>query len=539
MRCHTGAPPSAETGDKNSKKRREQTLQGAAVLAASKLGDERYYSGNFSGAIAAYGDALKYLGEKDDAKRASLLANRAACELMTAHKSEDAEEAMPSYRRAVDDCDASLRAVPKNSKALLRRAAAHLALGLVPECRDDLGACSESKKDDVDRVQRACENFDAAMTTLRAACMPTSPSSGKPLRAFLDVAAIAGAAKRANAVARHVQLGGLALSAIKYTKGGDPRTVLGDAIKGKGLGIGFGAPPGAAPPHRAALYAFRARCALKLAGQALDSKKQAKGFVEDALDDVARAATAIGVGDTLLSAEVPSGVSIEDAAYLVRLRARCDLLQAVVLARAGVLSLVVSVARATATLEAGGSPARVVDVDDLEHAEIHADIARADDIENYPQDDGDDESEATPPRQPSSTKKQQQHPFFFDTDDDERPSQSSDPSGSLKRATAMWADYDRAYTTFEKDILPQSPDATLSFPALPLPPDLGSVSGIHPAMTSEDQKKAVRSALLRWHPDKATAFATKFKPDDRDAVIAAAAAVTRRVILEKRALRGV
>ncbi|KAH8053124.1 alpha-1,3-glucosidase [Aureococcus anophagefferens] len=62
----------------------------------------------------------------------------------------------------------------------------------------------------------------------------------------------------------------------------------------------------------------------------------------------------------------------------------------------------------------------------------------------------------------------------------------------------------------------------------------GSVSGASRADPVDDRKRAVRAALLRWHPDKFDL--SKFHPDDRDAVSDAVAEVTRRIVKEKKFL---
>ena len=54
------------------------------------------------------------------------------------------------------------------------------------------------------------------------------------------------------------------------------------------------------------------------------------------------------------------------------------------------------------------------------------------------------------------------------------------------------------------------------------------------ARTASARKKAVRAALLRWHPDKFDL--SKFTTEDRDAVADAVADVTRRVVKEKKRL---
>ena len=570
---HATTPHKKESSKKKAKKK---------TTISSSRGDELYRCGDFKAAAKAYGEAVaaSLAEEVDDRrakkKRASLLANRAACELMRGHAvMTDSSLALEAYGRALKDCDESLRFDAQNAKALLRRAAAYLAMGDVERCRRDcLGVRENSgRAEDVDRVERAKEALEAAISELRSTCSPTQNDSSLLLRALLRVYDIGLAAKKAKVVAKHAPLGQLAEAALLYSFGGGgggardieaARVLLSEAIRGRGIGKGgggYGAPPGGVPPERAALYAFRARCSLKLAGIALDAFKKMKSrkLVEEAREDVHRSASAVGVSEKLFASDaeiLAEKVAVEDAYYLVRLRARCDLLQAVVFSREAPIqdSLLVSVARATATLEAAGCGLNcpAPDIDASEQAEIDADISRADALGK--------ENHFTTREEDSSSFNDEEPDFFFSSRSsrgaDQKTSSSSSSSSSKKKEEAdddetpraswhsltnevpyslsknTWATYDKAYADFEKRQLPSALEGSLAFSALPLPPEFGSVAA--PAANADERKKALRAALLRWHPDKASSFATKFNPQDRHKVIATAAAITRRIILEKK-----
>ena len=90
-----------------------------------------------------------------------------------------------------------------------------------------------------------------------------------------------------------------------------------------------------------------------------------------------------------------------------------------------------------------------------------------------------------------------------------------------------------AFARFETK-LEAAAEGALRLGDLPLPRRSGSVSGASRADPVDDRKRAVRAALLRWHPDKFDL--SKFHPDDRDAVSDAVAEVTRRIVKEKKFL---
>merc|ERR1719271_1153779 len=91
------------------------------------------------------------------------------------------------------------------------------------------------------------------------------------------------------------------------------------------------------------------------------------------------------------------------------------------------------------------------------------------------------------------------------------------------------AAHERAFKLFERR-LAAAQEGSLRLADVPLPPP-GAVCS---ARTASARKKAVRAALLRWHPDKFDL--SKFTTEDRDAVADAVADVTRRVVKEKKRL---
>ena len=73
-------------------------------------------------------------------------------------------------------------------------------------------------------------------------------------------------------------------------------------------------------------------------------------------------------------------------------------------------------------------------------------------------------------------------------------------------------------------------EGSLHMADVPLPPP----AAVCAARTASARKKAVRAALLRWHPDKFKL--SKFSSEDRGAVAEAVADVCQRVYKEKKKL---
>jgi len=281
----------------------------------------------------------------------------------------------------------------------------------------------------------------------------------------------------------------------------DAIDLINEALAGYGVsrgGGGYGAPPGKhnKTPNNASLYLFRARCHLILARVSSKRREQAA----EARDDISRAATLLGIPDVLFASridmEICASIDKDDAAYLVRLRARCDLLAwSKTRPRENQCITLVS---AAATLEAGGSADNDFKptIDSLEAAEIEFDLAQKIDL-------------------------------------DQNPKQATYNDHS-------WLEYDSTYQRFETIVLPKAKDATLSLSILPLPPTqpaLVSMTILDSSSSSYDERKRkIRLALLRWHPDKATSFAHKFVPQDRDLLVSTSAEITRRILIEKKQL---
>ena len=97
------------------------------------------------------------------------------------------------------------------------------------------------------------------------------------------------------------------------------------------------------------------------------------------------------------------------------------------------------------------------------------------------------------------------------------------------RQSQSAAAHERAFKLFERR-LAAAQEGSLRLADVPLPPP-GAVCS---ARTASARKKAVRAALLRWHPDKFDL--SKFTSEDRGAVADAVADVTRRVVKEKKRL---
>lgn len=488
-------------------------------ISSRFVGDSLYKCGDYADAAEVYTMTLSYenaiLDEAIGDVRASVLASRAACYLMLAQNSRESAGAHRFYHNALKDCEASMK-IMANAKAAVRQGAARLALGDIAGARFDCAIAlsllpgNDMRMHDVARVSSACDELEAALAQLRWACAPQK-SLAKPQQFFrvaLRIEAAALAAAQLKSVCRHLELGCLAEAAL-YFHSGDvacASTRL-DAALGGSLSA---TPPGGAPPHRSALYALRARCALRAAS---NENEPSQRFLSAARDDVSRAATAIGGASVTFLTSLKDrlqGCAAEDSAYLVRLRARCDLLSARVAAtkhRRPHRKLCVEIAAAIATLEARGSStdcATLFDIDGCEADEIAIEVKRADDLVRT---------------------------FVINSSND----RSSGSVSPIRPPPSVFQVYDDAYRRFESETLASAADASISLSELPLPPD-DTASGAVSSDPPDKVKALVRTALLRWHPDKAATFAHKFLPKDRDLLIKLSASITRRIILEKRNL---
>lgn len=105
-----------------------------------------------------------------------------------------------------------------------------------------------------------------------------------------------------------------------------------------------------------------------------------------------------------------------------------------------------------------------------------------------------------------------------------------------------FADFSAAWSAFEKKLqlsgdsaASGSRDGHLSVSDIPWPDGLSSVSGTSSSDTPAEAKKKLRTALLRWHPDKWAPILEHVAPADRAEVISRVKLVTQRLLEEKKA----
>lgn len=110
-----------------------------------------------------------------------------------------------------------------------------------------------------------------------------------------------------------------------------------------------------------------------------------------------------------------------------------------------------------------------------------------------------------------------------------------------------FADFSAAWSAFEKKLHLYRGDAAataasgsrgsghLSVSDIPWPDGLLSVSGTSSSDTPAEAKKKLRTALLRWHPDKWAPILEHVAPADRAEVISRVKLVTQRLLEEKKA----
>ena len=119
-----------------------------------------------------------------------------------------------------------------------------------------------------------------------------------------------------------------------------------------------------------------------------------------------------------------------------------------------------------------------------------------------------------------------------------RPSRPSrppiQPDQSQQSTFRSFADFSAAWSTFEKKVSDIGSGSKLLVSDIPWPDGLVSVSGIS-GDTAAEAKKKLRTALLRWHPDKWAPILEHVAEADRAEVIARVKLVTQRLLEEKRA----
>ena len=124
------------------------------------------------------------------------------------------------------------------------------------------------------------------------------------------------------------------------------------------------------------------------------------------------------------------------------------------------------------------------------------------------------------------------------------PVQPNLPKHQAKSAPKYhsFADFSAAWSSFEKKLQlgASSGEASgslghLSVSDIPWPDGLSSVSGTSSSDTPAEAKKKLRTALLRWHPDKWAPILEHVAPADRAEVISRVKLVTQRLLEEKKA----
>eukprot|EP00929_Paragymnodinium_shiwhaense_P090181 TRINITY_DN50369_c0_g1_i1.p1 TRINITY_DN50369_c0_g1~~TRINITY_DN50369_c0_g1_i1.p1 ORF type:complete len:514 (+),score=130.54 TRINITY_DN50369_c0_g1_i1:215-1756(+) len=111
----------------------------------------------------------------------------------------------------------------------------------------------------------------------------------------------------------------------------------------------------------------------------------------------------------------------------------------------------------------------------------------------------------------------------------------SKPAGPEAPKFANQAAYEQAWTRFEAAAKGQQ---SLGFVDIPFPLSLPSISGAQANDSSADVKKKMRTALLRWHPDKWAPILTRVKDADKERVTEMVKEVTRRILAEKERFGG-
>ena len=532
------------------------------VARAKAKGDEWFREEKLEDAKVAYGAALEHLSRvgtlsagdvEDEAKRTLrgvLLANRAACDCQAARAAAAAGQtaaARAAYERVVRDCGEAVACSPRPyARAHLRRSSARLALGDCAGAADDAAAaaraasCEEPEDSAASRrdskTRRDAEARDAAaahddcgalkslLVGLRLACRPLGDGSSSPL---VDVAAVAAAARAVAAKAPCAALGGLADACAALERGAAEAALeaLDDALSGRGAGAGgggSGAPPGGAPPNRAALFALKCRAGLSLAaddGAKLGARGRHRAVIA--------AKTDLALGRNALGPRPAAG----DAAALDRLAKRAALLAAALDAKATPARLaeladaLEGLRRAQGRDEAAGLPSWARDASAVREEATEVDLAlrERDALAARLARGAAERPPPPPPHQPGPPP--MPPPPNFEA--------AMPPPPPKARPAPAPRDPAAAFARFEKK-LEAAAEGALRLGDLPLPRRSGSVSGASRADPVDDRKRAVRAALLRWHPDKFDL--SKFHPDDRDAVSDAVAEVTRRIVKEKKFL---
>jgi len=100
-----------------------------------------------------------------------------------------------------------------------------------------------------------------------------------------------------------------------------------------------------------------------------------------------------------------------------------------------------------------------------------------------------------------------------------------------ERRFASFAEYDKAWHNFEAAL---SKGGQLAYIDVPWPSSLSSVSGVEVCDDHSEQKKKLRAALVRWHPDKWSPILDKVKESEKAKVMERVKEVTQRILEEKK-----
>lgn len=95
-----------------------------------------------------------------------------------------------------------------------------------------------------------------------------------------------------------------------------------------------------------------------------------------------------------------------------------------------------------------------------------------------------------------------------------------------------YSDFEAAWARFEQEVAPTR--ERLRFGDIPWPTALPSISGATAGDTPEERKRKLRTALVRWHPDKWSGLLGRVADSDRPQVMERVKEVTQRILEEKR-----
>ena len=513
---------------------RDLGIPGAAARAKAD-GDGQFRANNVVAARESYTRALDRLGAIDDAAdairrsfRAALLSNRAACDMALARQ-HGAARARVCYSRAQRDCTAACEAAPAPyARAVLRRGQAKLAVGNAAGAFEDAfgveqavaevaatdGQVSERGQAEIQEARELVERarlFEVRRRALAAAARP----KGGAGRSIIDVAAVSSARKALVDAVPSAAAGPLADACAALAAGdGLAATPKLDECFGTNA---RGAPPGGGAPSRAALLVLKARASLIQAADA----KQTRRVRNRAL---MAAATHLGLARTAAPGQA-------DAAAFIRLTRRRALLE-VILTDGVSPARLAALGDALAGLRCAPKPCTLDE--DLRHCaeeatDRAAGAAARDDVAKRL---ARGESDAPPPPPPRRYSQPQRPRPAAEHRPPSPPAAGRPPpprAAPSRRPAQSAAAHERAFAAFERR-LAAAAEGSLHMADVPLPPP----AAVCAARTASARKKAVRAALLRWHPDKFKL--SKFSSEDRGAVAEAVADVCQRVYKEKKKL---